>query len=82
MLCVSFPGGFADPGDRSPVSTALREAEEELGIHPDDVEVWGTLNSLPDRTMTSLITPVLGFVRDFSLTSLKPNHAEVRLAKQ
>ena len=73
----SFPGGQGDPGDRSPERTALREAEEELGIRSCDVDVWGRLNGIPDRRQTSMITPVLGHVKNFSLHSLKLNHAEV-----
>ena len=74
----SFPGGLADTGDVSPAGTALREAEEELGIASRQVEVWGELPSLPDRRKTSVVTPVLGFVRDFSHSALRPNHAEVQ----
>jgi 8-oxo-dGTP pyrophosphatase MutT (NUDIX family) len=44
---VSFPGGAADPEDRSPAETALREAHEEIGLLPGDVEVFGRLNSRP-----------------------------------
>ncbi|KAM7002141.1 LOW QUALITY PROTEIN: peroxisomal coenzyme A diphosphatase NUDT7 [Tautogolabrus adspersus] len=36
---VCFPGGKRDPSDRDDVDTALREAEEEIGLPPDDVEV-------------------------------------------
>src|ERR671924_17654 len=38
---VSFPGGRAEPGDPSPQHTALREAEEEIGLAPSRVEVLG-----------------------------------------
>ena len=38
-----FPGGRADPSDGTPIETALREAEEEIGLHRDHVEVLGRL---------------------------------------
>jgi len=40
---ISFPGGRADERDATPERTALREAEEEIGVTPDRVEVLGKL---------------------------------------
>lgn len=40
---IAFPGGSLEPGDPSPVQAALREANEEVGILPDRVEVLGML---------------------------------------
>ena len=56
---VSFPGGRAEPGDASAEFTALREAQEEIGLAPDRVELLGRL---PDyRTRTGFrVTPVIG----------------------
>lgn len=57
---VAFPGGVCRPKDGNALATALREAEEEVGLLPSDVTV---VASLPDvRTMTSgfLITPFVG----------------------
>jgi 8-oxo-dGTP pyrophosphatase MutT (NUDIX family) len=58
---VSFPGGRQEAEDGSPVMTALREAHEEVGIEPHQVEVLG---SLPEyRTGTGFaVTPVVGLV--------------------
>jgi 8-oxo-dGTP pyrophosphatase MutT (NUDIX family) len=58
---VSFPGGRAEPGDASAEFTALREAEEEIGLSPTAVEVLGRL---PDyRTRTGYrVTPVVGLL--------------------
>lgn len=36
---VCFPGGKSDPEDQDEVDTALREAEEEIGLPPEQVEV-------------------------------------------
>lgn len=58
---VAFPGGRVDPGDASPEAAALREAEEEIGLPRDAVEVLGTLP--PHETVTGFrITPVLARV--------------------
>ena len=58
---VSFPGGACDPGEETPEQTALREAEEEVGIHPQDVHVLGRVT--PMITITSFrVTPVVGVV--------------------
>jgi 8-oxo-dGTP pyrophosphatase MutT (NUDIX family) len=40
---MAFPGGHVDDTDGSPLETALREVEEELGIHPENVEVIGSI---------------------------------------
>ena len=59
---VSFPGGACDPGEETPEQTALREAQEEVGIHPKDVRLLGKL--APMITITGFrVTPVVGVVR-------------------
>ena len=40
---ISFPGGRVDEGDTDPIATALREAEEEIGLDPSRVEIIGHL---------------------------------------
>lgn len=65
---VAFPGGKVEADDDSPVATALREAEEEIGLDPAHVEVAGFLNTYQTGT-GFLILPVVGFVRPgFTLT--------------
>lgn len=58
---ISFPGGRSDPEDTSAIDTALREAEEEIGLPSDRVEVLG---SLPQYlTITGYqVTPVVSLV--------------------
>ena len=59
---VAFPGGKVDPGDDGPVGAALREAHEEIGLHPDNVEVLGTLPG--HETITGFdMVPVVGLIR-------------------
>ena len=59
---VSFPGGACDEGERTPEETALREAEEEIGINSTDVRVLGRLSNLITITYFR-VTPVVGVVR-------------------
>lgn len=56
-----FPGGMADPGDRGPVDTALREAREEVGLDPTSVHIIGTLPPFGLPTSGFLVTPVLAW---------------------
>ena len=71
---VSFPGGRAESGDAGAEITALREAEEEVGLARERVEVIGRL---PDyRTRTGYrITPVIGLVAP--PLELRPDPREV-----
>ncbi len=58
---VAFAGGRADPDDQGPVDTALREAQEEIGLPREAVTVIGC--DAPYRTITGFsIIPVIGVV--------------------
>jgi 8-oxo-dGTP pyrophosphatase MutT (NUDIX family) len=58
---VAFPGGRIDPEDDGPVEAALREAQEEIALPPDQVDVIGTADTY--RTITGFeVTPVIGVV--------------------
>lgn len=59
---ISFPGGRHDPGDADLVATALREAQEEVGLHARHVDVLACMPVY--RTITHYeVTPVLALVR-------------------
>ena len=57
---ISFPGGRVEEGDRTPEHTALREAEEEVGIPGDRVEILGRLPEYHTGTGYR-VTPIVGW---------------------
>lgn len=59
---VSFPGGAAEENDRSAVMTALREAQEEIGLSPDAVHPIGFLDRM-DTISDYRVLPVVAMVR-------------------
>ncbi len=58
---VAFPGGAADPEDVDPRATALREAQEEIGLDPASVHVLATLPKLYLPPSGYVVTPVLAY---------------------
>lgn len=59
---ICFPGGKVDNGDHNPEATALREAEEEIGLDPEKVTVLGTMGEYFTQSGYR-ITPVVGIVQ-------------------
>lgn len=60
---IAFPGGKQDDNDADVTSAALREAHEEIGLVPENVEVLGLLPA--HETVTGFyVTPVIALVRE------------------
>jgi len=71
---IAFPGGKQDEGDADVVAAALREANEEIGLPSEIVDVLGVLPV--HETVTGFsVTPVIAFVRE--TFELKPEPGEV-----
>ena len=71
---ISFPGGRVEPADASPAATALREAQEEIGLASRHVEIIGYLPEY--RTGTGFrVTPVVAVVKP--PFDLRPEPGEV-----
>ena len=59
---IAFPGGASDISDVSPIVTALREAQEEIGLVPSRVEVLGIMPPVFTVVSNFLITPVVAYL--------------------
>jgi 8-oxo-dGTP pyrophosphatase MutT (NUDIX family) len=71
---ISFPGGRRDPGEEL-VETALREAEEEIGLTPDAVSIAGALPPVGTFVTSYKVHPFVGQIQE--RMSFRPNPAEV-----
>lgn len=59
---IAFPGGRREKDDKDLICTALREAEEEIGLDRESVEILGLLSPVYVQVSDFLITPVLGWM--------------------
>jgi 8-oxo-dGTP pyrophosphatase MutT (NUDIX family) len=69
---VSFPGGRAELYDKDAVATALREAHEEIGLLPEQVDVLGALPTYTTGT-GFIVTPVVGLVKPGFTLKIDPH---------
>jgi 8-oxo-dGTP pyrophosphatase MutT (NUDIX family) len=79
---ISFPGGSVEPADPDVRAAALREAREEVGLHPAHVEVLGNVDDCPTFVTGYVITPVVGVVDPLAFTAAgrypwEPSPAEI-----
>jgi 8-oxo-dGTP pyrophosphatase MutT (NUDIX family) len=95
---ISFPGGREDDTDHDLVHTALREAEEEIGLPIDAVDVLGALQPTPTIATSYAIYPFVGWieagrewqlsarevakVHEFSLSDLRAGYGRKRLIRR
>jgi len=59
---ISFPGGRRDPEDLDLAATALREANEEIGLPPEAVEIVGALPPTPTFVTNYAVYPFVGLI--------------------
>lgn len=71
---ISFPGGRRDPGETL-LETALREAEEEVGLKRSQVEIVGALPPIGTFVTSYKVHPFVGLISDE--LHVRPNPAEV-----
>lgn len=73
---IAFPGGGVESVDFSPVATALREAEEEIGLNSANIEILGALYPVFTVVSNYLIMPIVAFLPD-GLGTLQLQKSEV-----
>ncbi len=71
---ISFPGGHCEKGENY-VATALREAQEEIGLNSDDIRIIGMLSPLYVPPSETIVFPIVGHIA--SIETLKINYDEV-----
>jgi 8-oxo-dGTP pyrophosphatase MutT (NUDIX family) len=59
---ISFPGGAYEKTDGLILNTALREAQEDIGLAPEDVRILGEMDDTPTATSNYVISPFVGLI--------------------
>ena len=72
---ISFPGGRKEKNE-TPLETALRETQEELGILPEQITLLGKTDFML-TTSGALITPFVGYVSNITIEEISFNKDEV-----
>lgn len=72
---VAFPGGKKEGADEDVRRTALREAHEEVGVHPSKVELLGALSEVPIPPSGYIVSPFVGYCEE--RPSLQREESEV-----
>lgn len=75
---ISFPGGRQDKTDADLSATALREAEEEIGVPAAKIKLLGALTSLYIPISNFHVHPFVGILEDFSPSPFIPQAGEVK----
>ncbi len=73
---VSFPGGGVEEQDNDLTDTALREAQEEVNIRPNDVKILGKLTPMHIPISNSMVYPIVGY--SHVVPDYVPDPAEVK----
>jgi 8-oxo-dGTP pyrophosphatase MutT (NUDIX family) len=73
---ISFPGGKTEKVDRDIIDTALRESNEEIGIDPKQVNIFGQLTQLHIPVSNFLVYPVIGRYESTPVFKADPNEVK------
>jgi len=76
---VSFPGGRQEEGDTSLDATALREAQEEVGIPPEEVEIVGHLSKIYIEPSNFEVYPTVGWMPQRPAFRIDPHEVAMLL---
>jgi 8-oxo-dGTP pyrophosphatase MutT (NUDIX family) len=69
---ISFPGGKKELSDENVIQTAIREANEEIGVDPSKISVIGTLTPLFIPVSNTIVTPVVSWIKEKPVFNHQP----------
>lgn len=69
---ISFPGGKYEEGDKNIIETALRETQEEIGINPEMIDIYGPLTPLHIPVSNFIVYPIIGIHKNSPLFNIDP----------
>ncbi len=73
---ISFPGGKSEKEDLDIIQTALRESQEEIGIDPKQVKIFGQLTQLHIPVSNFLVFPIIGRYASTPVFQADPNEVK------